>query len=273
LYNALNGSLALDGTRFYYTNPLDANAQRTTWHSCPCCVGNLSRTMLMIPTWMYSKGVNAIHVNLFVGSRVTVPAIAGTDVELTQTTNYPWDGNVSIAVNPSSPKTFAIKIRVPERDVSELYRAEPKADGITVLRVNGRAVTPTVVNGYAVIERAWKKGDTIDFELPMPVQRVYASDKVAADAGKVALRVGPLVYNIEQVDQDIHATLDPKAPLKTEWRGDLLHGVNVVTGRFADGSAMTAIPNYARYNRNPIAPQVAPAPAPPPATSIVWIKE
>jgi DUF1680 family protein len=286
LYNALNGSLALDGTRFYYTNPLDANAQRTTWHSCPCCVGNLSRTMLMIPTWMYSKGADGVYVNLFVGSRVTVPAIAGTDVELVQTTNYPWDGKVSIAVNPAVSKTFAINVRVPKRDVSELYRAMPVADGIAALRVNGKEVQKevAVVNGYAVIQRAWKKGDRIELELPMPVQRVYASEKIAADKGRVALRVGPIVYNIEAVDQNIQAKLDPSAPLAVEWRADLLHGVNVVTGKFADGSPMTAIPNYARYNRNPIpapappAPPAAPGapaprPAPPPVTSLVWISE
>lgn len=290
LYNALNGSLALDGTRFYYTNPLDANAQRTTWHSCPCCVGNLSRTMLMIPTWMYSKGENAIHVNLFVGSKVTVPAIAGADVELTQTTNYPWDGKVSILVNPSAAKKFAINVRVPKRDVSGLYSAKPAADGINGLRVNGKQISQQVVNGYAVIDRDWKKGDRIEFDLPMPVQRVYASDKISADKGKVALRVGPLVYNIESVDQDIHGKLDPSAPLAVEWNGALLNGVNVITGKFADGSPLKAIPNFARYNRNPISIPVsnsaspataapasaaqAPARPPvPPTTSLVWIDE
>lgn len=286
LYNALNGSLALDGTRFYYTNPLDANAQRTTWHSCPCCVGNLARTMLMIPTWMYSKGNDGIYVNLFVGSKVTVPAVAGTDVELTQVTNYPWDGKVSIAVNPSTTKRFALKIRVPQRDVSELYSAKPKADGINTLRVNSQVIKAEVINGYAVIERAWKKGDRIELDLPMPVQRVYASDKIAADRGKVALRVGPIVYNVESVDQNIQAKLDPATPLAVQWDGALLNGVNVITGKFADGSAMKAIPNFARYNRNPIPAPVPPAPAAPvvagqppvrppvpPTTSKVWIDE
>jgi DUF1680 family protein len=233
---------------------------------------------------MYSKGADGIYVNLFVGSRVTVPAIAGTDIELVQTTNYPWDGKVSIVVNPAASKTFAINVRVPTRDISELYRASPAADGISTLRVNSKVIKAEVVNGYAVIERAWKKGDRIELELPMPVQRVYASEKIAADKGRVALRVGPIVYNIEAIDQNIQSKLDPSAPLAVEWRGDLLHGVNVVTGKFADGSPMIAIPNYARYNRNPIpapalpappaAPGVpAPRPAPPPVTTLVWISE
>ncbi len=141
--------------------------------------------------------------------------------------------------------------------------------------------------GYAVITRTWKKGDKIDLVLPMKVQRVKASEKIEADRGKVALRYGPLVYNIEKVDQDITKALAPSAPLTTEWKGDLLGGVLVIKGQFADGSPMTAIPNYARTNRDPApppppppqpppagaAPGQQPRPAPPPPTSIVWIPE
>src|SRR5678816_844913 len=95
-YNGLLGSLDLKGQTFYYENRLDANEQRTPWHVCPCCVGNISRTLLMLPTWMYSKGTDAIYVNLFAGSTVTVPNVAGADVELVQATDYPWKGAVSI---------------------------------------------------------------------------------------------------------------------------------------------------------------------------------
>jgi hypothetical protein len=125
LYNALYGAVDLKGTTFYYTNPLDANAQRNTWHSGPCCVGNMARTMLMLPTWTYSKSASAVHVNLFAGGRVNVGQVAGTDVEMVQTTNYPWDGKVTITVNPKVSKNFAVRVRVPTRDVSSLYRAEP----------------------------------------------------------------------------------------------------------------------------------------------------
>ena len=124
LYNALYGGLDLAGTTFYYTNPLDQNSQRTTWHSCPCCVGNLARTMLMLPQWTYSRIADGIYVNLFVGSTVMVPGVAGTDVEMVQTTDYPWAGKVSIGVNPAASKAFTIRIRVPNRDVSSLYSVE-----------------------------------------------------------------------------------------------------------------------------------------------------
>jgi DUF1680 family protein len=273
LYNALYGGLDLAGQTFYYTNPLDQNSQRTTWHSCPCCVGNLARTMLMLPQWTYSKSADGIYVNLFVGSRVMVPGVSGTDVEMVQTTEYPWAGKVSIAVSPAAPKAFTVRVRVPNRDVSSLYRTAPAANGLTALAVNGAAAKPVIVNGYAEITRTWKKGDTITLELPMVAQRVYASDKIVSivqsapvypNKDRVALRYGPLMYNIEQVDQDITKTLPPAATLATAWRGNLLGGVTVITSTFADGSPMTAIPNFARYNRNPPAP---PPPAPTPRPS------
>ncbi len=260
LYNALLGSLDLKGTEFFYTNPLAQTGRRSAWHSVPCCTGNIPRTLLMLPTWMYSKDTNAIQVNLFVGSRVTVDNVAGTDVEMVQDTNYPWDGAVAITVNPKARKQFAIRIRVPKRDVSALYTAAPNADGVGSVKVNGRVVKPVMVDGYASITRTWSAGDTIEFVLPMKIQRVRADDRITGNKDRVALRYGPLVYNIEKVDQDIDGVLAPDAPLKTEWRGDLLGGVTVITGTFASGAPMLAIPNYARFNRNPPAPPPAPAP-------------
>ena len=288
LYNGLLGSLDLEGENFYYENRLDANEQRTPWHVCPCCVGNIARTLLMLPTWMYSKGADGVYVNLFAGSTVRIGDVGGTDVEMVQTTDYPWNGKVAIAVNPAAPKRFAIRVRVPNRDVSTLYTSTPPANGIKTIAVNGAAIKAAIANGYATIERTWKAGDRIELELPMAVQRVHAIDKIEANRGRVALRYGPLVYNIERVDQDITGALDPSAPLKTEWRPGLLNGVTVITGKFASGAPLLAIPNYARYNRNPPAPPYVPPPprpasgqptepaqrpSPPPPESVVWMRE
>jgi len=279
MYNALLGATDLAGKNFYYTNPLDANALRTPWHACPCCVGNIPRTLLMLPTWVYAKSADGIYVNLFIGSAITVENVGGVDVQMVQATNYPWDGKVSITVNPKAPKSFSIRIRTPNRNVSRLYESTPDANGITSLAVNGSVVKPVIDKGYAVITRGWKAGDKIDLVLPMKVQRVRAAGQLEADRNKVALRFGPLVYNIEQVDQDISRVLSPDAPLTIEWKPDLLGGVVVIKGNFADGSPMLAIPNYARMNRETEAAPAPPAPAAGarsarrPATSIVWIKE
>jgi DUF1680 family protein len=279
MYNALLGSTDLEGKHFYYTNPLDESALRAEWHDCPCCVGNIPRTLLMMPTWVYAKSDDGIYVNLFAGSTITVENVGGMDVEMTQTTNYPWDGKVSISVKPEKPKQFSLRIRVPNRGVSKLYSPAPDANGITSLAVNGAAVKPTIVNGYAVVTRTWKAGDKVEFTLPMKIQRVKAIDAIEGDRGRVALRYGPLVYNIEKVDQDLDKVLSPNAPLTTEFRKDLLGGVMVIKGKFADGSPMLAIPHYARMNRQPAEPPAPPRqpgearPAPRPSASIVWIRD
>src|SRR5215831_15357983 len=220
IFNALLGALALDGKTFYYPNPLDARTLRTSWHSVPCCTGNIPRTLLSMPTWMYSKSPDGINVNLFVGSTVKLDNVMGTTVELTQKTNYPWDGKVGIAVNPSAAKRFVLRVRAPQRDVSVLYASTPAANGFSSMAVNGQRITPRIENGYAVIDRTWKKGDRVELELPMTVQRVRAIDRIEADHGKVALRYGPLVYNIEKADVgDITKALSPDSALTTEWRG------------------------------------------------------
>lgn len=248
MYNALLGATDLEGKTFYYDNPL-IGGRRTAWHACPCCVGNIPRTLLMIPTWTYVKGTDGIYVNLFIGSTINVEKVVGTDIQMVQKTDYPWSGNVSITVNPKQSKKFTVYVRVPNRTTSELYTPTPQVSGIKSLSVNGKSVTPKIENGYAVITRDWKAGDKIDLVLPMEVQRIKADERIAADRGLVALRYGPLIYNVEQADQpDINKPLG-SAPLTAEWRGDLLEGVTIIKGQWADGSPMVAIPNYARNNR------------------------
>lgn len=254
LYNALLGGVDLDGRRFCYTNPL-VNTERTLWHVCPCCVSNIPRTLLMLPTWTYVKSDGAgqngpgIYVNLFIGSRITVEKVAGTDIEMVQKTDYPWNGAVSITVNPKETRTFTVYVRIPDRQVSELYAATPKISGVRRFRINGQDVKPQIEKGYAVVTREWRAGDRIELDLPMEVQRIHAADTIAATRGQVALGYGPLVYNVERADQPAIDKPLGKAPLKAQWRGDLLNGVMAISGTWQDGSPMLAIPNYARMNR------------------------
>lgn len=259
IYNAILGAIDLEGKNFTYTNGLDAGGARYAWHVCPCCVGNIPRTLLLMPTWMYTKDERGLNVNLFVGSSVNVGPIAGTAVEIVQATDYPWSGNVSITVNPAQERPFSVRLRVPRRNVSALYASEPPAGGIASLSVNGQPIAPTMENGYAVLTRSWKAGDRIELVLPMPVQRVKCDEKVQANLGRVALRRGPLIYNLESVDQDINQVLGTGSSLSAQWKPELLGGAMVINGTFANGTAFMAIPNYARQNRG--------------GRSIVWMRD
>jgi DUF1680 family protein len=260
LYNAILGSLDDQANHFFYQNPLDSSTARYAWHTCPCCVGNIPRTLLMLPTWMYSRGPDTISVNLFVGSTVTISNISGTSVELIQTTDYPWNGDVSILVNPAASAEFTLKIRVPDRTWSSLYVPTPAINGLSSIQLNGSPLSPDLTNGYVAIRRTWNSGDKVDLELPMAVQRIKAIDAVEADRGRVALQYGPLIYNVESVDQDVENTvLSPSAPLSASWDPGLLGGMMVIRGNYTNGFDLLAIPNYARLNRG--------------GRSLLWIRD
>jgi uncharacterized protein len=273
IYNALLGSLDLDGKNFYYDNELASSQSRYSWHVCPCCVGNIPRTLLMIPTWTYVKGDNGLYLNLFIGSTIKVEKVAGTDIEMIQKTDYPWGGKVSITVNPKQSKEFTLYVRVPNRTTSALYTPLPSVSGLKSLSVNGKAISPVIVNGYAEIKRTWKAGDKVDLVLPMEVQIVTADGRIEADRGRIALRYGPMIYNVEKADQPDIDKYIGKGPLTTEWRSDMLDGVMTIKGTWDDGSPLLAIPNYARNNRNSVHATDKPGPGNKDGGSIVWIKK
>jgi DUF1680 family protein len=275
IYNALLGSLDYEGKHFFYTNPLSSNRMRSDWHVCPCCVGNIPRTLLMIPTWTYVKSDDGIYVNLFIGSTINVEKVAGTTVEMVQKTDYPWKGDVSITVNPVESKKFTVWVRVPDRETSDLYKSTPQLNTISALAVNGESVPVQTDRGYVPITREWKKGDVISFVIPMEVQTVTADERIVADRGRIALRYGPMIYNVEKADQpDIDQRIGD-APLSTEWRNDMFGGILAIKGKWSDGSDLLAIPNYLRLNR-PVAPD-APREGEQvrdwSPTSIVWINK
>ncbi len=274
MYNALLGSLSLDGKDFYYTNALAASQGRYAWHVCPCCVGNIPRTLLMMPTWTYVRGDDGLYVNMYIGSTMRIEKIAGADVIMTQQTDYPWNGRVTLTIDPqqANGQPFTIYLRIPNRTTSTLYTPIPEVKGYRSITVNGQTQTPSVENGYAAIRRTWKKGDKIVLDLPMSIQRVTADKRIEADRGRVALRYGPLLYNVETADhQDINKSIG-RGPLTLEWKDDLLHGIMAIKGAWADGTPLLAIPNYTRLNRAASTPYPQQTAERQPA-SIVWIKQ
>jgi DUF1680 family protein len=268
MYNALLGSIDIEGKNFYYDNPLSSSWPRYDWHVCPCCVGNIPRTLLMVPTWTYVKSDNGIYVNLFIGSTIKVENVAGTDVEMVQKTDYPWSGKVGITVNPKQNSDFTVYVRVPNRSTSALYTSDPQVSGLKSISVNGEPIEVKTDRGYMAITRTWKSGDRIEFEMPMEIQKITADERINADRDNVALRYGPLIYSVEIADQpDINGSLGTD-PLSLEWRDNLLDEVMTIKGSWANGTPLLAIPYFVRNNRIPETYEPSELEIP---TSIVWL--
>ncbi len=263
LYNNVLGSLTLNANLYTYTNSLDSSTARYSWHVCPCCVGNIPRTILSLPRWTYNKSSDSIWVNMYVGSTMTVPGVSGATVQMVQTTNYPWENTVTITVNPSTTANFTVYLHSPDRSVSTCYSSTPTVNGISSITVNGSAVSTTPTNGYVAINRTWAAGDQIVLSIPMSPQRVKAVSNVTSCSGRVAIQYGPLIYNAEAVDHnnaDVrNLILSSSTALTANWNTSLLGGVMTINGTFTNGQAMILVPNYARLNRG--------------GRSVVWLKD
>ena len=236
LYNGILSGVSLDGKRYFYANPLASagpvpgaavrgmaggghTSGRVEWFGCACCPPNLARLLASLGQYVYSTAPRAVYVHLYAGGEASLD-VAGTSVRLTQETDYPWSGDVRIAVTPAQPATFDLMLRI------------PGWCGRHTLRVNGRPVTAPVSKGYARLCRAWRAGDTVALALAMPVERMAAHPRVREDAGKVALQRGPLVYCLEECDNpQVGALLLPRtAKLAARHDPRLLGGMTVIEG-------------------------------------------
>jgi DUF1680 family protein len=219
LYNGVLSGLSLDGSSFFYENPLESQGDhhRQEWYKCACCPPNVARLLASLGQYVYSVAETDLYVHLYLQSTSTLP-LDGEAVILHQATAYPWDGAVELAVELEEPRAFAINLRI------------PGWCGAAHLSVNGEEVSfeGALQKGYLRIERTWQSGDNIFLRLQMPVERVYPHPDVRADAGCVALQRGPLVYCLETADNPIplHRILLPEtATLASEFEPDVLGGV------------------------------------------------
>ncbi len=276
IYNGFLSGVSMSGDRFFYPNPLasDAGYQRSEWFGCSCCPVNVVRFIPSILGYIYGVRDDSVFVNLYIGGSAAIKTKSQT-VWVTQTTHYPWNGRVELIVEPQTQAEFSLYLRIPgwavNRPVpSDLYRYMNRELSEIGLLVNGKKVDLKMEKGFAVIRRDWREGDRVVLELPMPIRRVIAHEKVEEDKDRVALERGPVVFCLEGVDNGGAEgfdgfLLDDDAELKTEFRKDLLGGVQVITGqaqtlhRTKDDSvetksrAFTAIPYYAWAHRGPSA--------------------
>ncbi|MGZ5496039.1 MAG: glycoside hydrolase family 127 protein, partial [Candidatus Aminicenantales bacterium] len=246
MYNGVLSGVSLDGTLFFYPNPLESDgrykfnkgrAGRAPWFGVACCPGNISRFLPSVPGYVYAVKGDILYVDMFVAGEAKVD-LAGRAVGIRQETRYPWDGKIRLTIDPGGKGPFALHVRIPgwaqNRPVpSDLYRYEEAGGGKVSIRVNGKAVPMNMDKGFARIRRAWKKGDVVEVSLPMEARRVIANPAVADDEGFVAVERGPIVYCAEAPDNGgraLNIVLTDKTLLKADDRPDLLGGVTVLAG-------------------------------------------
>ena len=262
LYNNVLSGVSLSGDRFFYDNVLESDGEheRQKWFGCACCPGNITRFIASVPGYIYARQGKDIFVNLYAQGKAKIG-----QVELEQTTDYPWDGKIRIKVTKGGGK-FAMKLRVPSwlkqsPTNNSLYTYLDKAKTYSV-SVNGQSLYPEN-RDYITITRSWKKGDVIELNFPMEVRRIAANDNAEDDRDKVALERGPIVYCLEGSDQADGKVFNKyilnSADIQAHFERDLLNGVVVLDGTAnelqQDGTVkdvtFRAIPYSTWNNRGP----------------------
>jgi DUF1680 family protein len=219
LYNGVLSGVSLDGTRFFYVNPLASNGnhQRTPWFTCACCPPNVLRTIASLGGYAYATSQDSLYVNLFVGGSMSAK-VGGRPVAMDVATDFPWDGKVTYTMQ--SPAKFDLRLRNPGW-----------CDGAKV-SVNGERQRAKLDRGYLVVSREWKKGDTVTLDLPMPAVQMEAHPSVEDDRGLAVVQRGPIVYCAEHVDNTVpvdQIVVPRGARLTAQFEPTLLNGTVTVT--------------------------------------------
>jgi hypothetical protein len=234
LYNSVLSGVGLDGTNFFYTNPLRVtdplptelrwSRQRVPFVSSFCCPPNVVRTIAESARYAYAISHDTVWVNLYGASRVDLQVPDAGRVRLTQETEYPWSGRVRITITARDDRAFALKVRVPGWT--------PRASA----RINlGPADGSLRPGSYHEIRRVWRAGDFVDLELAMPVEFIEANPLVEETFGQVAVKRGPVVYCLESVDlpegvKPSDTLIDPEAEFLARYDQRFLGGAVVLEG-------------------------------------------
>lgn len=273
LFNNALAGINLAGDRFFYVNPLETDGEhrfnhglggRAPWFGCACCPPNISRMILQVPGYMYAYGRDRLYLTLYGSSRTSV-SMNGVRVGVEQTSDYPFDGKVRIALTPEKRTAFRLCMRIPTWSEGKefmpggLYTYRNTEKYPVTIRVNGKPADYETDRGFAVVKRTWKTGDVVEMELPMPVRRVSCDTRVKENAGTTAVTRGPLVYCAEEADNGVvqRLSLTPgKActQLITEGPLEKITRIGIPGVRAdADGQTLpaeiTLIPYYAWCNR------------------------
>jgi len=252
LYNGMLPGWSLDGTHYFYVNPLldEGTHHRQPWYDVACCPPNVARTLAELPAYVYSTSGDEIWVHLFMEGVAEITLMEQT-VRLVQRTQYPWNGAVRLEVETAGD--FTLRVRIPGWCTT----------GVTI-SVNGEALPQTLQSGsYATIKRTWRAGDVLLLNVPMPVVQWKSHPKIHDNAGRVALSRGPVLYCVEAVDHPGTGidglVMDPNQPLNPVFEPDTLGGVVVLHGT-AHSAPTDAQWNSALYQTVDAARSTAPTP-------------
>ncbi|GAA3639430.1 glycoside hydrolase family 127 protein [Microbacterium awajiense] len=272
IYNAGLSGVSLDGESFCYTNPLrwyggehellsqDA-PQRWTTFTCYCCPVQVSRFLARLHELFYGLDENELWIHQFGGSTVDTTLPDGQRLAFTQTTQFPWDGRVTVALDAVPIGEFAFVLRIPEWAVG------------ASATVNGEPVDGVLAGDYLRLERSWAPGDTIELGLPLASVLIAADPRVEATRNHLAVQRGPVVYALESVDlpadvaiEDVYLPADavpnltPTAEAPGDTQGlaaELIHRPRTTHGRLYapavenEGQPLTAnlVPYFTWGNR------------------------
>ncbi len=233
LINTVLAGVAMDGKSFFYVNPLavlpkacmpatDKNhvkPVRQKWFGCACCPPNIARTLASLADYIFLAQNRELWVNLFIGGSYQVPWGDG-DATVQIRSGLPYNGEISLEIRAETELDGILRLRIPD------YAEEPK------LWMDGQPIPITSEKGYAVVKLQGRKA-VIDFRFDTPARLIFANPNVAADAMKAAVKKGPLVYCLEQIDNGDNLSgllLDSSAPLTQCWE-EILGGTVTVTAR------------------------------------------
>lgn len=224
LYNAIPAGVSLEGSTFCYVTPMASAGEfdRAGWFSVPCCPTNMVRILPSIGKYAFNQSEDGLWVNLYISGNLNAELEGGKKVTLSQSSKYPWEGNVRIEVGLEAPEEFALHLRIPGW-----------APG-TTLRLNGNRIRPSIRKGYAKISRNWSNGDVIELSIPMEIERIQSHPNIVYNRGKTAIRRGPVIYCLEQADHEADVeriSIPMGARLRSHFEPDLLKGVTVITGQ------------------------------------------
>jgi hypothetical protein len=198
IFNGVLAGISLKGDAFFYTNYLevDDNLQcynsgatvRQEWFGCSCCPTSFARFLTQYQQFVCSAGEGELRLNLPVDCHIDTTLPGGAHVLADVAGGYPNRGVVTVTIREAAE--FALSLRLPAwcRQAT--------------VRLGGEVLYSDEGGKYFTVKRRWQAGDQVTLELEMKPRFLHAASQITSNAGRVALKRGPVVYCCETFDDD-----------------------------------------------------------------------